>query len=774
MKRGVARASAACAAALLALAAERAAGCGPSFPASYLERGSDTTSPYIDFAFALLDIAAALPADPEPAAPYASSPLSALDAGTADLAVALATPEAAARWSRERRAQWLRAYRAAAARVHAGDAVSGKLDVALPAELAEFELYLRGAAELLAHEEEDRQPAAWRELLALPEAQRRNRTTWVRYMQGLRCAKFGRPAEAAAAYAEVRRRVREGAPDRLGLACASIRRGFRDARTLRAQMDAAPLALRRALACPDPALFLQIGTDMVYAIAQAELGDAALGELLADPVAAEVLVAYLTGHDADLAQRVLARLPPQPIHAAERAAFVAHAAGEDGLAKQWLAFAPPDGLIALWLQAGFQREAGDYVAAAATYRAWLRAFERRRAEFAADRTALALPPPHEWAQRPAAGVQSAPLFFDEEYTMVRRMDEEVYAQLGTTLVYKNDLLEALDCFIRGHSWVDAAYLAEHLIAPADLERYVVAHDAPAVRAYGDRLFDEEKTDGFHWPADPLAQVRSPEGSVSAGEDPTTAQLAFLRYLLARRLLREGQPARAVPYLPAALQARAVQYARLIAQADDAKRPAEARALACYNAARILRWHGLELSGTELQPDARFVDGQYDFGVTPAEPGEKPNPDPDYTEAPRKETVLQSTIGGGIKPAEIRVALATFKQDPPDERFHYRLRAAGLLWRCAELTRDPRLKALAYYEAGYWLRVRQPDLAHLCARMCLEVGAKRAPLAEWMRRHGWYAAPSLHTAWMRAQLDGADPLLGSADEIPVQLFTEPHG
>ena len=45
----------------LALVVPPVPACGPWFPSSYLEGGAGTMSPYVDFAFALLDIAAALP-----------------------------------------------------------------------------------------------------------------------------------------------------------------------------------------------------------------------------------------------------------------------------------------------------------------------------------------------------------------------------------------------------------------------------------------------------------------------------------------------------------------------------------------------------------------------------------------------------------------------------------------------------------------------------------------------------------------------------------------
>lgn len=750
-----------------------AAACGPWFPSSYLEGGAGTMSPYVDFAFALLDIAAALPPDDAPPTAFPSSPLTALEAGVADLATALATPEAVARWPRDQRARWLQDYRAVATRVHAGEAEPGRLLADWPAELTEFVLYLEGAADLLAHQHEDRQPAAWQRLLDLPPAQRRHRTVWVRYMQGTRHAKFDRPAEAATAYAEVRRLVREGAPDRLGLAYASIRRAYRDAGTLHERLVAAPRALARSAACPDLAAYREILADATHVLDRTTFDDAVLDPLLADPVSAEVLVAYLANrradHTTEIAQHVLARLPPQPIPGAERAAFVAHQQGNDALARQWLEVAPRDGLIALWLVAGFQREAGDYVAAAATYRSWLQQFEKRRAEFAQDRSPLGSLFPYSEPTRPRAGVSSLPLFMDEQFQVLRRMDEEVYAQLGSTLVYRKDFLQALDCFLRAHSWVDAAYLAESVIPLNDLETYVRGQDREAVRACAADVMGWGISETA-WPPDPLDLARRRQDE-KPPLDPLVVQQAFLRYLLGRRLVREDQAARAVPYLPPALQPGAVRLARLLRQADDVQRPAEERALACYNAARILRWQGLEISGAELYPDSRFVDGQYEYGVNPeaSEQGVLP---PVLYEGNLEENVRQRLDAAGTPTAaDLKEAAELFRQQPPVLRFHYRLRAAGLMWRCAGLTRDDQLKGLAFYTAGHWLRDRQPALARLCAQRCRLVGAERSAAAAWMQRRGWFTTRL--TDWMQQQVTADLPALQRAADIPAQLFKEPQ-
>ena len=108
------------------------------------------------------------------------------------------------------------------------------------------------------------------------------------------------------------------------------------------------------------------------------------------------------------------------------------------------------------------------------------------------------------------------------------------------------------------------------------------------------------------------------------------------------------------------------------------------------AARLLRAHGMELSGSELAPDWALYGGSYDF------PWGRPAPEDDA--GPLSPTVEERRRNDGSAP-------------DPDKRYHYRYRAAELIWEASRTLpeQDPLASALLC-EAGSWLAVEDLDFA----------------------------------------------------------------
>ena len=141
----------------------------------------------------------------------------------------------------------------------------------------------------------------------------------------------------------------------------------------------------------------------------------------------------------------------------------------------------------------------------------------------------------------------------------------------------------------------------------------------------------------------------------------------LQYLLARRLARLGRYAEARPLLPTDLQPRLDELAA--AQTNTT-------AMTLWQAARTLRSHGMELTGTELAPDWHIHAGTYDWGFDDVK----------------------------------KLQPATAEVQPP-LRFHYRYRAAELAWQAAALMPDNTDgTARVLHEAGSWLKDRDPKAA----------------------------------------------------------------
>ena len=711
--------------------------CGPFFPSAFLSQAESPHRAYVDFAFAMLEVAGARNLLPAGTPHFPAGETNTIDADVKDFAARLAEADMMNLSSAERaeRVKW---YRAAATAVRHPNVCAIDMPVqSLPA-LREFALYLAGASEALSKTNLTIVPQAWQELLRLPPAQRRYRTTWVLYTSGSIHARAGRVADAARDYQALQDAVAQGFRDRCGLAHASFRREYRDGLFLGLlhRMRTAPKALAYYRMTGDKANYAEI-LDELYAETQAShLTHDILERIVADPVAREVLVARLadrSGSCSEAETAVLRRIQPESCVGAARMAFLAYRRDDQESTRAWLHAAPSNSLTRLWLEAEMLRRAGHFETAAASYRQWLRRYEQLAAATPPDTNAVAFSANGTIALfRPTPAFDrtaALPYFVDYDISDARTAPQEIQGLLGTTLVHRHDFLEALACFVRADSRVDAAYVAEGFVPLADLRRFV---------------------DGL--PADPPRRPEQEEES----EGGSRLRTDDLRHLLARRMMREKPGPDAVAYFPKALRDHARRLVKALAVADDEQQPRQRRALACYNAARLLRWHGMELVGTELLPDSFYTEGGFFFGVTP--------------DAALCANLPQTTTYEFRPPEyENKPWPGIFRQSPPSVRFHYRIRAADYMRKAAALTPDPKLRAMAIYIGGYWIRLRHADDAKLFAQQLGEMDPK-LQLARWIRTHGWFTT-SL-TPWMSKQADGDETDMDEQTAIPDILLNEP--
>ena len=159
----------------------------------------------------------------------------------------------------------------------------------------------------------------------------------------------------------------------------------------------------------------------------------------------------------------------------------------------------------------------------------------------------------------------------------------------------------------------------------------------------------------------------------------------LRYLLARRLIRNNKLIQALAYIPVELRQflkNLIYYSNRI---DNTKLSNNERALSAYNAARIIRWHGMELLGTELWPDYQCLGGAFNyFSISP-----------DWA----KKRGLNEIAN-----------IAKNHAPKPNRRFHYRFKACNVMRKCLKLAEDDNLKLLANLAIGYWLYRKYPKEA----------------------------------------------------------------
>jgi hypothetical protein len=139
----------------------------------------------------------------------------------------------------------------------------------------------------------------------------------------------------------------------------------------------------------------------------------------------------------------------------------------------------------------------------------------------------------------------------------------------------------------------------------------------------------------------------------------------LRYLLARRLARAYRFAEARPYYPAKWLQLFDQLSAAWRDAENTALPQLRRGQALLQAAVLTRKHGLELIGTEVEPDWRIHAGDFRQGVSVAE-----------------RASLAGTNCLAASGAELRRAVRHSVQ--PERRWHYRAVATVIGWEAAAL------------------------------------------------------------------------------------------
>lgn len=526
----------------------------------------------------------------------------------------------------------------------------------LPGELDD---YLRGA--IAYHQGKlDVARAAWEKLLARPAQERRLRSTWAAFMLG-KTALANDPAAAIRGFERTRELASQGFPDPLGLAEASLGWQAR-AEMNRQRFDEALTLYLQQMKTGDP-----MAVQSIRLTARKLLGDpAALSKAARSPAARPILTAYVlsrwdrTDYDGPL-DPAPARIWLDAVRAAgirqvenaDRLAWIAYRAGDFAAAEEWLRRAPAEAPMARWIRAKLLLRAGKLAEA-----------EALLAQAASGLPATA---DHDLWEAYENGVQPA-------------VRPRASGELGAVRLTRGEYAAALDDLLRGGWWVDAAYVAERVLTVDELRAYV------------------DKT----WPAD-LAGRYKPGEPRNVDEPGDTWEIQFaglapppaekiahdLRYLLGRRLLRTGHRSDARPYLPENRRAALDDLARSLSQGRDAARPAAERSQALFRAACLTRYQGLELLGTEIEPDwfvhgGSFEEGSFaeDRANAKTHPHLGPSPD-------ERQRVARNRAA-------------------PDKRFHYRYQGMDLALEAAKLLpagTEERAGLLA--TAGNWVEGLDP-------------------------------------------------------------------
>lgn len=610
----------------------------------------------------------------------------------------------------------------------------------LPSE--EFGLYQAGAAAFHGGDYTAAR-AAWKALLALPSEKRHYRSVWAEFMLG-RSGLVEQDPEAASVadstlphFKKVRELAAQGFPDPLGLAAASYGwEGYvwnsRDPE--QASPENAIVAYLQQLASGDERAFtsirfvlrdqFQLG-HFEMAEANASAVEAAWQKAAASPVLRQVITRWHLAMDQDRNSRWAAERDasqPDPVgqwlarlektnpkaEEADRLAWLAYRNADYAQAQRWLKLAPAESRLTLWLTAKLALRAGDSAKAAALM----------------DKVDALFPQPEKL--RVSQGITGVPL--------PRAAARGEHAAM---LLAQGKFQESLAGFLAAGHWQDAAYVAERVLTLPELQDYVAKHFPKPAKieptAYLQKILGrvvtvpeveptaEEKTAAAELKkseeSSEYVRYDTPKavledavirGDMSPEDARVQDAIAWrLRWLLARRMVREDQEAAARPFLPRSMQPVLDAYVSALDKAKSPKTPKTEQARSWWTAAWIARHAGMELMGTELEPDSAWDDGA--FGAISLAIERKTGlaidqmdaekEDRDSTAPPKLKEKLRFAI---VPSAEEKKRLAKSAL-PREYRYHYRWVAASLAKKAATLLANgTEEKADVLNQAGSWL------------------------------------------------------------------------
>jgi len=563
----------------------------------------------------------------------------------------------------------------------------------------------------------------WERVLQLPAAQRHFESTWAAFMLGKSWVPED-PARARAYFEQVRVLARQGFADADGLAVAG--EGLEARLNLKERQFGPALDLYlEQLRGGDSSADQSLAYVVQKAFSQNDAG--ILPGLAGQTNARRVVTAFLISRAwseepgptrAEEAARWLAAVAAAgvtDVESAEELALAAYQTGHWEDAQRWVNRAP-DSPVAQWLQAKLLLQSGQV----------------RQAGALLAKVARRFPVLDSSTNAPPALADDLTMPRNDDVSENLNLPRQVLGELGVFHLARREYTEALDALVRAGYWSDAAYVAERVLTVEELKDYV------------DR----------NWPA-----AAAP---ANADEQPEQTVRDQIRYLLGRRLARmtfnmEGDgmkpgPRReppldpaARPYYPAECQAEFDLLQQALQTGRDTSLTAMQRAAALVSAAYQVRTNGMELLGTEEDPDW---------------PGVSAN-----TRTNDQVKLLGPSADELRRVAEHGVA--------PELRYHYRYNAAQLVLAAARLMPDDTdTTAQLLDTAGSWVKYLDPARADVIyktlVRRCrhTEIG-NEADAIRWF--------PELDAAGHPFPYKPHGKLLASSDRLDyIQMFNRQEG
>jgi tetratricopeptide (TPR) repeat protein len=573
------------------------------------------------------------------------------DAGLADLRAALKIPEGrdsdllkkyvtlreAVREYSESMTAWKEQY-TPEEREEEKDSMPVLPDVVVPDGLPkEFALYIQGAVQ---YHKGDMRGAVkkWNELSRLPEKERQYRGMWAAFMTGKAHMKSN-PDRAVKWFVHVRKLAGAGFVDTLGLAAASYGWEARTELSRKNYTRAIELYMAQYAGGDYSAIIslritagrvLKDNDDAILSVARHKAGSLVINAHLVSDTGSTR--GWLGGKRKELCAKWLKAIDAagvKDVPGADRLAWIAYQAGDFKAAACWLKKAPRNAPAAQWIRAKLLLRDGKLDEAAAALADVVRVMPENSDDY----------------------------HYRPDYFYSDNPNHPVRGELAVLRMARGQYAEAMDLLIRGDFWIDAAYVAERVLTPEELIAYV------------DR----------HWPQSTEKQFQE--------------ERMHIRHLLARRLARLKRYKQARPYYSAEDRKVFDKYVTSLKQGRDMRRSRAERAKSLWEAAKTARKHGMELLGTEVEPDWHFYKGHYEN-----EPLKKSR-----AKAAGNKKIVLVTSDEKKRWNKNKIDI--------EKRFHYRYVAAKLGWDAAELMPDESDEtARVLCEAGTWLKDRDTKAA----------------------------------------------------------------
>jgi len=555
----------------------------------------------------------------------------------------------------------------------------------------EFSLYLRGA--VFYHNNDFKEAIKiWKALLNLPEGNRLYKSTWACFMIGKSYLSMRNQKEAIKYFELTRKYKEQGYKDSLNLTEESY--GWQALAEYELGDYASSINHYSEI--------LDINSLNKVCSRTLEQNENIIIKVIKNETAREVLASWLVSHwwesfyygraeatEITKAQVFLDAIEQANIKGeiknADRIAWLYYNIGDFKNTKRWLDLSNYKTALSQWIDIKLLLRGGDIEGAINKLHNIISLFEKN----------------NEWN-----------VFYEGGKDFVL---DNIYESIGVLRLSRQEYLMAFDVLLKSNYWKDIAYLAENVLTTEELESVLGQYKGITLRnndflGYSRRL--EDKT-----------------------------LYSSLLYLTARRFARIGDWNKAIEYMPNNFRrwsyskdGYGIEYENInlkellidlktyLESSRDITLSKKERALNYYKAGLLMRRYGMELVGTELEPDCFIENGQYDISVLASrfaiitDYRDKHYYDADYWDDDvreinqlREKITKERDFFYGTEDEERRVLESMPK---PLRRFHYRYIAADLMWEASKLLSDnDPIKVKALHAGGTYLKVKYPEEAN---------------------------------------------------------------